>query len=1636
MQKTFKLGRKVISVLLTLVMVLTLSPANVFAADSGYKAEKIASDYFYNQLNERAKAIYDELLDKFTGSKKADYYTGKEFIDLMGLKTKDTKTEVITKADVEAYINDGNKDIFNDFCAAKDALDLDHSELWYIDSGYLTFRVTEESGNYHVLIGPGRGETYLLAGGDIDGVKDKIEATDKAVDDIVKEALNTLNEAQKVADSEFTPQDQKAALITAVHDQIVKKIHYRYEIECHNSDNAKYIRTLYGIVTHEGVCEAYARTLQVCLTQLGIECVLIHGVQSKGTPEDHMWNAVNIPENDEDHWYVVDATWDDPLTANYDGTRDLKFNNGLDGKETNTYLMVGQSLVGEYWRPSGYVSTGNFEFTYPTIETAAYSGSTAFGDDNGLKVKYSAGGSQEDGVPAGVYTVTFKGWNAEKAAEHGFYFMLKMYDYHPDGTADVMGEWYYANATLIFSYQNPYFGDYEDGLRISSSTCEYVEIAVTSREPDHFKEWSRDPNTNYLTKYPDAGYFCGDESEIVAQSGMLYNVNSKYEAPPYVLTQTPAPNGNATAGYKYRFKVTYDDDLYHILPSDMDAQNGISTVASDNFKNDYQQAKSQPVQVRYTTNQQDLHNGGAVVTTQVSGELPFDENRDGIVDMEDSEYTDFKWIYKSDPVSEGGQGVVCPNLEHHTGKECNVEEGCPIVGVEFNFRASDQWIDDITEYNFCIDGVVGSRSSKFANNFSVIAMVPGLCPACYRSQGIDWNLWGQPTLLDAPENLNLHEMAKSGGTDEKTLAELDAEMNKSDINGRLMLVVENKSKGEGSRAEYEKIDGYLEKEKGIDESQVVGSSVFEINFNRICPMVKLKPNQGQSLRVQVGYPAGITYEDLVGDGDIEIKAYHFTRCAENDTEHPCPNAKKDGHKWGDDILGVDEITVIPTPYGMVIMCNSFSPFEIVAVKKTDTAAAAAETEQKTLVVVSDTNGVVEYSKDGKTVKAVGDDGNVKFKDGESKEFTVHPEAGYVVDTVSLGGTQIPVNGNKFTVDKVNENDVLNVTFIPQSVQEAEQEQELGKTVVASVCTHSKVVEVPDDEHQESTPATCMKDGYALATECATCHQTMSEAKVLPATGHTIDENDSTLFVKGTPATCTTNGTRAFVKCKTCGEILSNKQNIPALGHVYTKYEEGDKSCKGIELTAQCDRCDEATDVKVDPSRSIDHDFSISKGVTAATCTTNKTETFKCRWCDDIEIKEYPNTMTEHEYDSSGHCLKCDKFSCDGGHKNVVETKQVDATCTTDGHTAGKQCKDCGAWIVPEKTIQATGHDFGGAHKAGTRCKNCTQVMTSDNHTPEAIPNVPATCDKEGSQGGTRCKECGDIIEKPSVVPALGHDWDTENAKWNWSTEDGITASVTLTCKNDKDHVETFKATLDNGKVTENADCNKEGKTTYTATAVIPEGDKEVTIKATNSVTIPKTEHTYGAQPDRKTDATCTQHATETYKCTKCGFENTVIIEGEYADHVRTAPDTSKSVLAGCDKDGVEVSYCAICHKEISETIPAKGHNANKVEAKEATIHEDGNIAYWKCDDCGKLFKDAELKTEIKQADTVIPKIQVISGDVTGEGNVSITDAKWVLQNIVKKRNLDERQFAAGDMNKDSKITIVDAKMILRVVVSR
>ena len=76
------------------------------------------------------------------------------------------------------------------------------------------------------------------------------------------------------------------------------------------------------------------------------------------------------------------------------------------------------------------------------------------------------------------------------------------------------------------------------------------------------------------------------------------------------------------------------------------------------------------------------------------------------------------------------------------------------------------------------------------------------------------------------------------------------------------------------------------------------------------------------------------------------------------------------------------------------------------------------------------------------------------------------------------------------------------------------------------------------------------------------------------------------------------------------------------------------------------------------------------------------------------------------------------------------------------------------------------------------------------------------------------------------------------------------------------------------------------------------------------------------------------------------------------------------------------AVCEICKESYGSLDPNNHTDLKHIDAKAATVAEEGNIEYWYCDDCKKYFSDAAAKTEITKAATVTAKLppKITAGD--------------------------------------------------------
>ncbi|MBR3613984.1 MAG: hypothetical protein IKL55_02260 [Clostridia bacterium] len=288
------------------------------------KSEVEVDNFYYNQLDEYGKIIYDKLyknLDKLkTGTYTADFDT--TFDELL-------------------HQENGSDILNNSFQLAINALTFDNPELFYIDItkiNLITEIITKAfSTTYKISIG-GNGKNYLSEDfSTLSQVNEEIENIENIKNDILRRTG-----------------EHDIANLKIVHDYLVNTIEYK-------SDAGKNVYNIYGaLVNKQAVCEGYARAYKLILDELGIPCIIACGLakNSSGEIESHAWNYVQVENN----WYAVDVTWDDPvIIGNGTLSDDIKYR----------YFLVGSDEFFKDHFEDGNIAV-EFKFVYPELMNTNY----------------------------------------------------------------------------------------------------------------------------------------------------------------------------------------------------------------------------------------------------------------------------------------------------------------------------------------------------------------------------------------------------------------------------------------------------------------------------------------------------------------------------------------------------------------------------------------------------------------------------------------------------------------------------------------------------------------------------------------------------------------------------------------------------------------------------------------------------------------------------------------------------------------------------------------------------------------------------------------------------------------------------------------------------------------------------------------------------------------------------------------------------------------------------------------------------------------------------------------------------------------------------------------------------------------
>ena len=217
------------------------------------------------------------------------------------------------------------------------------------------------------------------------------------------------------------------------------------------------------------------------------------------------------------------------------------------------------------------------------------------------------------------------------------------------------------------------------------------------------------------------------------------------------------------------------------------------------------------------------------------------------------------------------------------------------------------------------------------------------------------------------------------------------------------------------------------------------------------------------------------------------------------------------------------------------------------------------------------------------------------------------------------------------------------------------------------------------------------------------------------------------------------------------------------------------------------------------------------------------------------------------------------------------------------------------WNDGEVTKPSTCTDPGVKTYTCTKCgATRTEELPATGHTEVIDEAVAATCTIEGKTEGKHCSVCNTVIVAQETIPALGHDWSTNDcAEEAHCTREGCDATRAA-----GEHVW--------GEWTEDkaATCTEEGSRSHTCTSC----------GASESETIAAQGHAYQS---KVTAPTCTEKGYTTHTCSRCGNSyqdsETATLGHDWGEWVVTKEPTET-------EDGSQHRNCSRCDAVETQTI--------------------------------------------------------------------------------------------------------------------
>lgn len=162
------------------------------------------------------------------------------------------------------------------------------------------------------------------------------------------------------------------------------------------------------------------------------------------------------------------------------------------------------------------------------------------------------------------------------------------------------------------------------------------------------------------------------------------------------------------------------------------------------------------------------------------------------------------------------------------------------------------------------------------------------------------------------------------------------------------------------------------------------------------------------------------------------------------------------------------------------------------------------------------------------------------------------------------------------------------------------------------------------------------------------------------------------------------------------------------------------------------------------------------------------------------------------------------------------------------------------------------------------------------------------------------------------------------------------------------------------------------------------------------------------------------------------------------EHETNADNREAAIAASCTNAGnIEYYKCIHCGRLFRDraltdevtaeetVVPKLGHSMQHTPAKAPTSTEDGNIEYWYCSLCKSYYstesgyKADGMSSRIELADTVIAKVDILYGDVNDDGKVDSMDYSKLKQYLLHMIDSGQINILNADCNGDDSVDAMD-----------